>query len=207
MSVIAYTIVKPRAGKRTLVEDRVRRAGAIYAKHGSQVKLSRVIAGPYTDCLTFQRKYESFSAAATTLGALASDDEFAQLQSEREEDPAVDILVGREILRVVHGSSAWDTHPVSHLRVYEVNKNHLADALALLPEVEQMVAPSGVNVIGLVPVTGDNMSTMTIAYQLKSVDHWGEVMDTIGTSPEFLAITARAAEYGTIKMSSAMVPF
>ena len=114
--------------------------------------------------------------------------------------------MGREILRVVYGSSAWDTHPVSHLRVYEVNKNHLADALALLPEVEQMVAPSGVNVIGLVPVTGDNMSTMTVAYQLKSVDHWGEVLDTVGTSPEFLSIIARAAEYGTIRMSSAMVP-
>ena len=206
MSVIAYTIVKPHLGRRLLVEDRVRRAGAIYAKHGAEVKLSRVIAGPYTHCLAAQREYESFSAASKALGALASDDEFAQLQSEREADPAADMLVGREIIRVVHGSSAWDTHPVSHLRVYEVNKNHLADAIALLPEVEQMVAPSGVNVIGLVPVTGDNMSTMTVAYQLRSVDHWGEVMDTVGTSTEFQSIIARAAEHGTLRMSSAMVP-
>ena len=206
MSVIAYTIVKPQPGRRELAEDRVRRAGAIYAKHGAEVKLSRVIACPYTNCLTAQRKYDSFSASAKALGALAGDDELSQLQNEREADPAGEILVGREILRVVYGSSAWDTHPVSHLRVYEVNKNHLADALALLPEVEQMVAPSGVNVIGLVPVTGDNMSTMTVAYQLKSVDHWGEVLDTVGTSPEFLSIIARAAEYGTIRMSSAMVP-
>ena len=51
MSVIAYTIVRPREGKRAVVEDRVQRFGAIYTRLGAEVKLSRIIAGPNTDCV------------------------------------------------------------------------------------------------------------------------------------------------------------
>lgn len=206
MSVIAYTIVRPRDGKRAVVEDRSRRAGAIYAKHGSEVKVSRIVAGPLTECITVQRKYANFSAAAKAFSAIGSDADFAQLQSERQADPAGDFLVGREIIRTVYGDTSWDTHPISHLRVYEVSRDKLAGALALFPEVEKLVSASGVNVVGLVPITGENMSTLTIAYQAKSIEHWGEVLDTIGTSEEFQALIARAADFGTIRRSGVMVP-
>ena len=115
---------------------------------------------------------------------------------------------GFELVAVNHmecAASSAQTHQLVR-RVFEVNQNHRADALALLQEVEQMLAPSVVNLIGLVPVTGDNMITMTVSYQLRSIGHWGEVMDTVGTSTEFPSIIARVAEYGMLRMSSALVP-
>lgn len=206
MSVIAITIVRPREGKRGLLVDRVQRAGNIFSRLGAEVRLSRIIAGPFTDCFAIQRRYPDFTKATGTFKALADDAEFAQWQEERDANPAGDPVVSRDIIRTVHGDTKWSTHPVSHLRIYEMSRDKLADALAMFPEVEQMTAPVGVNVVGLVPITGENMSSLTIAYQFKSVDHWGEQLDGLGTSEAFQALLARASKLGTIRQSGVMVP-
>jgi len=206
MSVIAVTIVRPRDGKRAVVEDRVRRVGSIYERLGSEVKLSKIIAGPFAECITIQRRYADFTTATGTFKALGDDAEFAQLQEERDTDPAGDFVVVRDIIRTVHGDTKWGTHPVTHLRIYEMSRDKLADALAMFPEVEEITAPADVNVVGLMPITGDNMSSLTVAYQLKSVDHWAEVLDTIGTSEAFQALLARAGRLGAIRSSGVMVP-
>lgn len=206
MSVITVTIVRPREGKRGLIEDRVRRVGSIFARLGAEVRLSRIIAGPFTECIAIQRKYPDFTTATGTFKALGGDAEFAQWQEERDANPAGDPLVVRDIIRTVHGDTKWATHPVSHLRIYEISRDKLADAVAMFPEVEQMMAPVDVNVVGLVPITGENMSSLTVAYQFKSLDHWAEQLDGLGTSEAFQALLARAAKLGTIRQSGVMVP-
>ena len=206
MSVIAYTIIKPRDGKRSILVDRVRRLGSIFSRLGADVRISRVIAGPFAECIAVQRRYPDFKASVRTFKELDGDSEFAQLQEERNTDPAGDFVAIREIIRTVHGDTKWETHPVSHLRMYEISRDKLADALALFPEVEELAAPADVNVVGLVPMTGENMSSLTVAYQFKSVDHWAEQLDTIGTSEAFQAILARAAQFGTVRAATAMIP-
>ena len=206
MSVIAATIVRPREGKRALLEDRVRRIGGIYERLGAEVRLSNIIAGVLADCVAIQRRYSDFAAATETFKSLGDDPEFRQWQEEREAEPASDPVIVRDIIRTVYGDTKWGSHPVSHLRIYEISRDKLADALAMFPEVEKMTAPANVNVVGLVPITGENMSSLTVAYQFKSVDHWAEVLDGLGTSEAFQALIARAAKLGTVRQSGVMVP-
>jgi len=206
MSVIAVTIVRPRDGKRAVVVDRVRRLGTIFSRLGAEVRLSSVIAGPLADCIAIQRRYPDFTTSVGTFKALGDDAEFTQWQEARDADPAGDLVVVRDIIRTVYGDTKWDTHPVSHLRIYEMSRDKLADALAMFPEVEQMTAPADVNVVGLVPIAGENMSSLTVAYQFKSVDHWAEQLDSLGTSEAFQALLARAAKLGSIRQSGVMVP-
>ncbi len=206
MSVIAYSIIRPHLGKRSIVEERVRKAGGIYERLGAKARVSKIVAGPFADCIVFQRKYSSFTEAGRAFVALATDDEAKQLQELRETDPAGDFVIGRDINRTIYGDVAWETHPISHLRIYEIGRDKLADALAMFPEVEKMTAPAGVNVVGLTPVTGDNMGSLTVTYQFKSVEHWAEQLDGMGTSEEFQAVVARAGQLGTLRMSGVMMP-
>ncbi len=206
MSVIAYSIIRPHVNKRSTVEERVRKAGGIYVRLGAEVRISKIVAGPFADCIVFQRKYSNFAAAGQAFMALAGDEEAQQLQALRESDPAADFVIGRDINRTVFGDVAWDTHPISHLRIYEIGRDKLADALAMFPEVEKMTAPAGVNLVGLAPVTGENMSSLTVTYQFKSVEHWAEQLDGMGTSEEFQALVARAGELGALRLSGVMMP-
>lgn len=80
----------------------------------------------------------------------------------------------------------------------------LADALQLFPEVANLVSKADANVVGLVPVTGENLSTMAVSYQFRSVEHWAEGLDTVGMSDEFQAIVTKAAKFGALRSSFAM---
>lgn len=206
MSVIAYTVIRPHRGRREIAEDRIRRAGDIYARLNAEVRISNIIAGPLTRCIVIQRRYADFTAASKTFQAAAADDEMKRLMQEGEHDPAGDFVVATDLNRTIHGDTKWDTHPVSHLRIYDLARDKLADALALIPEVEALVGPGDVNVVALTPITGQNMSSLTIAYQFKSVDHWAEQLDAVGTSETFQQIITRAAQYGTIRQSGVLVP-
>ena len=99
MSVIAVTVVRPREGKSTLLKERVRRVGSIYERLGAEVRLSRIIAGPLTECVAIQRRYPDFTTATGTFKALGDDSEFAQWQEERDADPAGDPVIVRDIIR------------------------------------------------------------------------------------------------------------
>lgn len=76
----------------------------------------------------------------------------------------------------------------------------------MLDEVAKLVAEAGTNVVGLVPVTGDNMSTLSVAYQFRSIEHFGEATDKVGTSAAFQALVAKAAGLGKLRSASLMVP-
>ena len=75
-----------------------------------------------------------------------------------------------------------------------------------LADAEKIVSKADVNVAGLLPVTSDNMSSVTVSYQFRSVEHFGEVVDTVGTSEEFQALVAKAAELGALRSAHMMVP-
>ncbi len=207
MSAIAFTIARPHHGKRSMAEERARQLGEIYSRHGATVKLTNIVSGPNTGCIALLRKYPDFSTAASAFQAVSSDPAHVEFWREREANPAADIVVGREIVRTVYGEQRWDTHPISHVRRYEITRDNVAKAMELLPEVEAVVSKANVNVVGVLPVTGEDLSTMMIGYQFISIDGWGEALDTVGNSDEFRAIVSRAAEFGTLRSAFMMIPF
>jgi hypothetical protein len=206
MAVIGLTLAMPHAGKRMMTENRARQLGGIYARHGASVKVASIVTGPNTGCIALLRAYENFSIAAAAFQAVSADPAHTEFWRERESNPSADIVVARDIIRTVYGENQWGTHPVSHIRQYEITRDNLEGALELLPEVSKIASKADANVVAMLPVTGENLSAMAVSYQFRSLEHWGESLDTIGTSEKFQAIVAKAGKFGTLRSAFAMVP-
>ena len=95
---------------------------------------------------------------------------------------------------------------MSHIRKYNLSRDKVSEALQLLPKVDKIVSKADVNVVCALPVAGDDLSSMTLAYQFRSLEHWGEALDTVGTSDEFQALVTEAASLGTLRSSFTMSP-
>lgn len=206
MTIIAATVGMPHPGKRPLAESRFRQVAGVLARHGASVKLATTTSGPRTGSIILLRSYPDFRAAAAAFKAVNNDPAYAEFQQERESNPAADMLVTRDILRAVYGEGRWDTHPVSLLRRYDVTRDKLEGALGILPEVSEIVSEADVNVTALVPVTGENLSSMIVAYQFRSLEHWGEALDSVGSSDGFQAIVSKASQFGTLRSASTSIP-
>ncbi len=206
MSVLAITVAAPHPGKRALTESRARQLGGIYARHGASVKLAKVVAGPNAGSIALIRGYADFRSASKAFQAVGADPANTEFWREREANPSADIVVVRNLLRVVYGENKWSTYPVSLLRGYDLARDKVADAMAILAEVSKLAAQADVNVIGVMPVTGENLSSLTVSYQFKSPDHFGEALDTVGASEEFQALVAKAAAFGSLKSAFLMTP-
>ena len=206
MTVLAITLAKPHIGKRSETENRARQLAGIYATHGASVKVTSIVSGPNAGCLGVIRGYPDFQAASKALQTIATDPAHIDFWQQREANPSADIVVSRDIVRRVYGKGRWGTHPVSLIRQYNISRAKLADALKLLPEVSEIGVGSDVNVVGMVPVTGDNLSSLSVSYQFRSIDHMGEALDTVSASEAFQAIIAKAAELGTLRSAFMMVP-
>lgn len=204
MTVIANTIARPHPGKGMMVQSRARQLAEIYARHGASVRVASVISGPNTGCVVVSRAYADFRTAARAFQAIQNDPAHIEFWRDVEANPGADTVIARDIARTVYGELRWNTHPFSHIRVYEISRDKLADALQLFPEVANLMSKADANVVGLVPVTGENLSTMAVSYQFRSVEHWAEGLDTVGMSDEFQAIVTKAAKFGALRASFAM---
>jgi hypothetical protein len=206
MAVIAITVAKPHAGKRPAAESRARQLGGIYARHGASVKITRVVSGPNTGCIALVRGYADFRAATKAFQAINNDPAHAEFWREREANPAAEIVIARNISRRIYGEGQWDTHPVSQIRQYDITRDKLPDMLKLFPKIAKLVSKNDVNVAGLLPVTGENLSSLTVSYQFRSIDHWAETLDTVGTSDAFQALVEKACESGTLRSAFMTIP-
>ena len=206
MTIIALTLARPHAGKRAAAEDRARQLGEIQARHGASVKIASVISGPNTGCIALLRGYADFRTAAKAFQAINDDPAHAEFWREREANPAAEILIARDISRRIYGEGQWGTHPVSHIRQYDITRDKLPEMLKLFPEVAKLVSKADVNVAGLVPITGENLSSVTVSYQFRSIDHWAEALDTVGASEPLQALVAKANAFGTLRSGFTMIP-
>ncbi len=206
MAVVAYTLARPHPGKRPMAENRARQLGGIYSRHGAAVKVASIVSGPNSGCIMLVREYADFRTAVKAFHAINADPAHIEFWREREANPAAEIITARDILRTVYGEIQWVTHPVSQIRQYEISRDKVAKALKLLPEAEKIVSKADVKLVGALPVTGENLSSMTISYQFRSVEHWGEVLDTVGVSDAFQGLVAKAAEFATLRSAFTMIP-
>lgn len=206
MTVIAYTVANPHVGKGTMLQNRARQLAGIYARHGAATAVRSVISGPNTGCVAVFRGYRDFRSAVKAFHTVNNDPAHVEFWREREANPSADVVIARDMARTIHGDVQWNTHPVSQIRGYEVARDKVADLMKLLPEVTKLMSKADVNVVAFLPVTGENLSTMTLSYQCRSLEHWGETLDTVGTSDAFQAIVAKAAKFGTLRQAFTMAP-
>ena len=206
MAIIALTVARPLAGKRPAAENRARQLGGIYARHGASVKIASVVSGPNTGCITLIRGYTDFRTAAKAFQAINNDPAHTEFWREREANPAAEIVTARDIFRRAYGEGQWGTHPVSQIRQYDITRDKLPEMLKLFPEIAKLVSKDDVNVAGLVPVTGENLSSMTVSYQFRSIEHWAEALDSVGASDAFQALVAKASKFGTLRSAFTMIP-
>ena len=68
----------------------------------------------------------------------------------------------------------------------------------MFEEVKGMCEKVDVNPNLLVPVTGENMSSMVIAYGATSLEASGKAFDEMGMTEEFQAFVSKVAEIGEL---------
>ena len=206
MSVIAVTVFKPFLGKRVLAEERIRKVAEIYENIGATVKATRFVAGENTGCFGLVRAYPDFKTSLSMLTKLSEHPSYKGIMRQREAEPAGDILIHRRVALTVFGDRNWKSNPVSMIRRYSISRGNLSNALSVLESVQELMNPEKVNVIGLMPILSDDMSSLSVSYQFQSVDHSGEVLDGAGTSEEMRSLVTQASEFSTLEAAHLMVP-
>jgi hypothetical protein len=131
MAVIARRIVVPIAGKSELALERARRGAAIFTKAGAAVRVAKVVMGADTGNIEIFARYADFSAGTKAFMAASKDADTIALAKEREANPSGE-LFGPYVYRTVFGEIT--AQPVLVQRMYQISRQYLKDALALLPE-------------------------------------------------------------------------
>ncbi len=207
MAVVASTVLKPLSGKRSLAEEHMKNLASVLGKYGANAKTTNFVAGEYTGCIGLIRSYPDFKTASSGLGKLANDPEYIALRNSRETDPAGEILVSRNVGRIVFGEAKWSNYPVSMVRKYKISRTDVPDALSILESVKKITDKEEVNLRAILPVLSEDMTRMLVSYQYKTLDHFGEALDGSGSSEEMQDLIRKANKFSSLQSSSLMVVF
>jgi phosphatidylethanolamine-binding protein (PEBP) family uncharacterized protein len=194
MAVIARRIVVPIAGKSDLALERARRGAAIFTKAGATVRVVKVIMGADTGNIETFARYSDFSAGTKSFIAASKDPDAIELAKEREVNPAGEVL-GPYVYRTVFGEIT--AQPVLVQRMYQISRQNLKDALALLPEARAAFDDT-VGMAAVVPVFDPQMDRLVISYYANSIEHLGSVLDTQAMTDAFQAVALKASKFGTL---------
>ena len=174
-------VVAPYAGKTELAKARMRTAAEIISRSGaSDVWMASVLGGYGAGTLHLYGWFESMTQVMEVSGNVHSDPAWQALMAEREANPAADIA-GPSVWRRLFGEGGDENDRAVMHRSYVMPRSNFGNAIALLPEVQDVVysAPD--------PVT------------------LGKSIDEVGTSDAFQAILTKASELGTLDRASGLV--
>ena len=130
---------------------------------------------------------------------------WTKAQMRLDHNPTSDIVMPSNLVRVAAGEMK-PTHRVINYRWYLMKKNKTPMVMDLFEEVKGMCEKVDVNPTLLVPVTGENMSSMVIAYGATSLEASGKAFDQMGMSEEFQALVSKAADVGELHSGWMTVP-
>jgi len=201
MSFISKTVFRPIAGKSAVAQERVKRLAAGVARAGGRTRVANVLMGEGAPEIHLYGSFETMEAYGKASIAMYADADFKAVRAEAEKEPASH-WEGPEVWRTVFGGPQLN-FPVMLQREYDIDRPQLKNALALLPEV-QALRPDR-PVIGVVPVIADDMARLMIGYYANSLADLGDMIDRVGMSDAFQAITMRAAEFGTLMRARVLV--
>ena len=172
---------------------------------GITARVSRVVFGQNAECLAFSTFAASFTEAMANVQKVFSSEMWSKVQMRLDDNPASDIVMPLNLVRVAAGEMK-PSHRVMNFSLYNVKKDKSQIVIEMFEEVTTMCQKVDVNPVLLVPVTGDNMSSMVIAYGATSLEASGKAFDQMGMTEEFQSLVSRAAEVGELHNGWMTVP-
>ena len=200
MKIISVREMSPSAGKETLMEERLRRASGVMARHGAVSRIFKIGAGAGAGNYLLMNLFNSFSEGMTSFQKYSADPELEKLFMERAANPAGDIM-GPDLYRSVYGDPPAKPAPILINRAYHVPRGKVQDMLAMAPELESLFKKVDVSIGVVMPVIAANNEMMGITYRFTSMDHMGTALDTMVENQDFQNLITKANEVGTLKMS------
>ena len=192
--------MSPSAGKETLMEERLRRASGVMARHGAVSRIFKIGAGAGAGNYLLMNLFNSFSEGMTSFQKYSADPELEKLFMERAANPAGDIM-GPDLYRSVYGDPPAKPATILINRAYHVPRGKVQDMLAMAPELESLFKKVDVSIGVVMPVIAANNEMMGITYRFTSMDHMGTALDTMVENQDFQNLITKANEVGTLKMS------
>lgn len=193
MTVISRRTLAPFVGKEALALERFQKMAALLNKNGGNSRVTKVLYGHNAGEYHMFSAWPTFEKGTKTTAKMMKDKAVAKLFAERGANPAGD-LAGPEVWRTVFGDPVKKA--VILQREYDIDRAHLSNAIALLPEI-QALAPK-MPMMAAIPVFADDMSRLVVAYYYDSIEAFGKQVDAIGVSKEFQDIVARAHLYAKL---------
>ncbi len=200
MKIISVREMSPSAGKETLMEERLRRASGVMARHGAVSRIFKIGAGAGAGNYLLMNLFNSFSEGMTSFQKYSADPELEKLFMERAANPAGDIM-GPDLYRSVYGDPPAKPATILINRAYHVPRGKVQDMLAMAPELESLFKKVDVSIGVVMPVIAANNEMMGITYRFSSMDHMGTALDTMVENQDFQNLITKANEVGTLKMS------
>ena len=200
MKIISVREMSPSAGKETLMEERLRRASGVMARHGAMSRIFKIGAGAGAGNYLLMNLFNSFSEGMTSFQKYSADPELEKLFMERAANPAGDIM-GPDLYRSVYGDPPAKPATILINRAYHVPRGKVQDMLAMAPELESLFKKVDVSIGVVMPVIAANNEMMGITYRFTSMDHMGTALDTMVENQDFQNLITKANEVGTLKMS------
>ena len=124
----------PITSKADVVKSRIVRAAGVMLRHGTQVRMVKVVAGDGAGDLHLYGSYPDLASGAKAFESSSADAEMIALMKERDLDPAAEVR-GPWIGRLVHGDPPVKPRPVSVHRDYHMPSTRLSAAIELVPEL------------------------------------------------------------------------
>ena len=205
MTVIATNTVRPHLGKAKLQLNNMLEVTKAFGDMGITARVSRVVFGQNAGCLVFSTFAANFTEAMASIQKVFSSEMWSKVQMRLDDNPASDIVMPLNLVRVAAGEMK-PTHRVMNFRWYLMKKDKMPMAMEMFEEVKGMCEKVDVNPVLLTPVTGDNMSSMIIAYGATSLEASGKAFDQMGMTEEFQSLVSRAAEVGELHNGWMTVP-
>ena len=200
MTVVSVREVTPHIGKEKLVEGRMRRLEAIIAKHGAHTRMYKTVVGQGVGDYLLFSMYESFSSATKSFQSFSADADMTALMEERSSSPSADIK-GPDVYRVAYRKPSNPPKSLLVQRMYQISRKNQGSAIELAPELDKLMKGRDVNVGFAVPIATADHEMLSVVYGFNSMDHYGEVLDSMVEDKKFVALVEKANTFGSIKSS------
>ena len=134
-----------------------------------------------------------------------SSEMWAKFQMRLDDNPASYIVMPLNQVRDAAGEIK-PTHRVINYRWYLMKKDKTPVLMDMFEEVKGMCEKVDVNPTLLVPVAGENIRSLVIAYDTTSSEASGKAFDQMGMTEEFQALVSKVAEEGELHSGWMTVP-
>jgi len=202
--IVSTLVAKPNPGGALVSLGRMNRGAAIMREHGLSVNIGRVMFGKDFGSLVMYAGSANYENHMKNMGAAMADPAFMTLQAEISGLPASAFTDGLRVWRNV-GEVDPEKYGFTNHRFYAVPGRSVADALAMLPDVQALAAAHGIGVNMSVSAFGSPM-LLTANYQASSLEAAGKAMDAMSQAPEFTKIVGEASKLGALLGASLVGP-